>query len=155
VLQANQCTANKLLPLLTLYLLQRELTSKVQRIDTLQAELNATQAEKASAEAAAAEAKDQVAQLQSSLAQVQRQVDILGNHTDSKETQLQQLKAEVDSANNAKTGLELQVRQCFSAAVCTHKLLVNASPGHCCSGGRPMHKIRSRVPVPVGPLALS
>jgi chromosome segregation ATPase len=104
--------------------LQRELTSKVQRIDTLQAELNATQADKAAAEATAAEARDQAAQLQSSLAQAQRQVDILGNNTDSKETQLQQLKAELDSANNAKTGLELQVHQSCCAAVCTYRALV-------------------------------
>lgn len=82
----------------------------MQRIDALQGELNASQAGKAAAEAAAAEAKDQVAQLQSSLAQAQRQVDILGNNTDSKETQLQQLRAELDGASNAKTGVELQAR---------------------------------------------
>src|SRR5690348_1165341 len=89
--------------------LQRELTSKVQRIDALQAELNATQADKAAAEAAAAEAKDQAAQLQSSLAQAQRQVDILGNNTNNKETQLQQLRDELNGANTAKTGVEMQV----------------------------------------------
>jgi hypothetical protein len=67
------------------------------------------QADKTAAEAAAAEARDQAATLQSSLAQAQRQVDILSNNTDSKETQLQQLKDELNGANSAKMGLELQV----------------------------------------------
>lgn len=90
-------------------LLQRELTSKVQRIDTLQAELNVTQAGNAAVEAAAAGAKDRLAQLESSLAQAQRQLDILGNSSSNKETQLLELRAELDAANHAKTGLELQV----------------------------------------------
>lgn len=99
---------------------QRELSSKVQRIDALQAELNATQADKAAAEAAAAEVKDKAAHLQSTLAQAQRQVDILNNTTDSKETQLQKLQDELKGANTAKAALELQVgrllMQCCVAA---------------------------------------
>lgn len=83
----------------------------MQRIDTLQAELNATQADKAAAEAAAAGAKDRLVQLESSLAQAQRQLDILGNNSSNKETQLQELRAEQEAANHAKTGLELQVGQ--------------------------------------------
>lgn len=86
---------------------QRELSSKVQRIDALQGELNSTQADKAAAEAAATEAKDQASQLQSSLEQVNRQVAMMSS---SKDAELQQLHAELAAAVNAKAGLEMKVR---------------------------------------------
>jgi hypothetical protein len=112
---------------------QRELTSKVQRIDALQGELNTSQADKAAAEAAAAEAKDAVVQLQSSLVQAQRQVDILGNNTDSKETQLQQLRAELDGAHNAKTSVELQARHRQAARTDRHRRHGGSAQHTCCN----------------------
>lgn len=85
----------------------------MQRIDSLQAELNTTNADKAAAEAAAvvaeaaaAESRDQATQLQSNLGQVKRQVEMMSS---SKDTELQRLHAELAEAINAKTGLELKV----------------------------------------------
>lgn len=101
----QQSTTHEPLPVV----LQRELTSKVQRLDALQAELNAAQAERAAADAVAAAAQGKLEDLESSLAQAQRQVEILSENTYSKESKLQQFKAELDAANNAKRGVEYQV----------------------------------------------
>lgn len=87
-------------------LLQRQLTTKVQRLDAQQAELNTAQAARAEAQAAADAARAKAEQLAQSLEAATRQLAVLG----SKDGELHKLAAEVAAAASEKAALEAKVR---------------------------------------------